>query len=164
MGVCYGSAVLVGLALLLVAVKCDVSCKGVDGRPGEAGPTGRDGQTGMKGQKGEPGNIFLLKSNLKRTRRFYNSLIKFVSNKRVHESLHHFVLSDRWLSLNQTVTILDYKDLLKFELKTHIKYILPTYLKFSTQRSIDWRCCLAARNSKLFAGHQNASVALETNR
>ncbi|KAM4740864.1 complement C1q subcomponent subunit A-like [Anableps anableps] len=51
MGTHYGLTVLLGVALLLSAVKCDVNCKGVDGHPGEAG---RDGLAGMKGQKGEP--------------------------------------------------------------------------------------------------------------
>ncbi|MEQ2200215.1 hypothetical protein XENOCAPTIV_025330 [Xenoophorus captivus] len=49
-----GFAVLVGVASLLSAVRCDVNCKGTDGHPGEAGSTGRDGLPGIKGQKGEP--------------------------------------------------------------------------------------------------------------
>ena len=55
MGEYYGLAVAVGVALLLSTGQCDVSCKGLDGRPGEAGPLGRDGWPGQKGEKGEPG-------------------------------------------------------------------------------------------------------------
>ncbi|XP_034442346.1 complement C1q subcomponent subunit C-like [Hippoglossus hippoglossus] len=54
MGGYYGMAVLVGVALLLKAAQCDVSCKGTDGRPGVAGSPGRDGWAGVKGEKGEP--------------------------------------------------------------------------------------------------------------
>ncbi|KAM9361938.1 complement C1q subcomponent subunit A [Symphorus nematophorus] len=52
MGGYYGLAVLVGVALLLKDVRCDVSCR--DGQPGEAGIPGRDGRLGQKGEKGEP--------------------------------------------------------------------------------------------------------------
>lgn len=54
MGEYYGLAVAVGVALLLSTGQCDVSCKGLDGRPGEAGAVGRDGWPGQKGEKGEP--------------------------------------------------------------------------------------------------------------
>uniref|UniRef100_A0A3Q4BFN5 C1q domain-containing protein n=1 Tax=Mola mola TaxID=94237 RepID=A0A3Q4BFN5_MOLML len=48
-----GLVVLVGVALLLAPGRCDVSCKGIDGRPGEAGIPGRDGPDGLKGDKGD---------------------------------------------------------------------------------------------------------------
>lgn len=51
-----GLVVLVGVALLLAPGRCDVSCKGIDGRPGEAGIPGRDGLGGLKGDKGDSGN------------------------------------------------------------------------------------------------------------
>ncbi|XP_031160809.1 complement C1q subcomponent subunit A isoform X1 [Sander lucioperca] len=54
MGDYYGLAVLVGVSLLLTTGQCDVSCSGLDGRPGEKGPPGRDGYPGAKGEKGEP--------------------------------------------------------------------------------------------------------------
>ncbi|XP_078103760.1 complement C1q subcomponent subunit A [Sander vitreus] len=54
MGGYYGLAVLVGVSLLLTTGQCDVSCSGLDGRPGEKGPPGRDGYPGAKGEKGEP--------------------------------------------------------------------------------------------------------------
>ncbi|KAF1391127.1 hypothetical protein PFLUV_G00038650 [Perca fluviatilis] len=54
MGGYYGLAVLVGVSLLLTTGQCDVSCSGLDGRPGERGAPGRDGYPGAKGEKGEP--------------------------------------------------------------------------------------------------------------
>lgn len=55
MGGLFGLAVLVGVALLLTPGRCDVSCSGMDGRPGAAGIPGRAGLPGAKGAKGEPG-------------------------------------------------------------------------------------------------------------
>ncbi|XP_034724321.1 complement C1q subcomponent subunit A-like [Etheostoma cragini] len=54
MGGYYWLAVLVGVSLLLTTGQCDVSCSGLDGRPGENGAPGRDGYPGAKGEKGEP--------------------------------------------------------------------------------------------------------------
>lgn len=59
MGGNYGLAVLVGVAILLEAVQCQVSCKGADGERGVNGAPGRNGLLGMKGEKGEPGNTLL---------------------------------------------------------------------------------------------------------
>lgn len=50
----YGMVVLVGVAWLVMAAQCDVSCGGRDGREGVAGSPGRDGWPGVKGEKGEP--------------------------------------------------------------------------------------------------------------
>ncbi|XP_047437934.1 complement C1q subcomponent subunit C-like [Mugil cephalus] len=57
MGGYYELAVLVCVASLLLTSRCDESCKGTDGRPGEKGTAGRDGWPGVKGQKGEPAVI-----------------------------------------------------------------------------------------------------------
>ncbi|XP_072237627.1 complement C1q tumor necrosis factor-related protein 2-like [Leuresthes tenuis] len=54
MGSYYCLEVLVGVALLLSTVQCDVGCKGTDGHAGMEGAPGRDGWPGDKGQKGEP--------------------------------------------------------------------------------------------------------------
>ncbi|CAI5687259.1 unnamed protein product [Oreochromis niloticus] len=54
MGGNYGLAVLVGVAILLEAVQCQVSCKGANGERGVNGAPGRNGLPGMKGEKGEP--------------------------------------------------------------------------------------------------------------
>ncbi|KAM6927290.1 complement C1q subcomponent subunit C-like [Xenentodon cancila] len=50
----YELALLVGMALLLSTVQCDVSCTGTDGKAGEPGTPGREGWPGVKGEKGEP--------------------------------------------------------------------------------------------------------------
>ncbi|XP_030585546.1 complement C1q subcomponent subunit A [Archocentrus centrarchus] len=57
MGGNYVLAVMVGVAILLEAVQCDVSCKGADGHPGDSGTSGRDGLRGAKGEKGEPATM-----------------------------------------------------------------------------------------------------------
>uniref|UniRef100_UPI0037E8A145 complement C1q subcomponent subunit C-like n=1 Tax=Semicossyphus pulcher TaxID=241346 RepID=UPI0037E8A145 len=53
MGGYYGLFVLVGVALLLMPVQCDVNCRGTDGHAGVKGAPGRDGLDGAKGEKGD---------------------------------------------------------------------------------------------------------------